>query len=845
MLKFEVRPERAGGQNAQTWTAGLRHATLRFPLFAEGQSFMTSRIRIFITVLALSHLLLLPSMVHAQAVAQAPQQTTTHLLTGEEVTIYARTLEKQGNVFKLQGDVEIDYRIYILRAEEITYDQDSGEVTASGRVVLDGGPHDEHVEASHATYNIETGNGRFYDVIGTIGTRVRGSTVVLTSSNPFLFKGRLVVKSGDDRLIVHHGTVTTCTLPNPKWTFNAEKVDVVLGEDAKMYHADFRIFKIPIFYFPYATHPVDNLGRRSGFMVPQLGQSSRKGFIFGESVYWAINRSMDTTLGAEYWSARGWSQHLDYRARPSENSYVDLRLFGVLDRGDPNIGQDQGGQDVTLDAGLDLKRGFRAVSSIEYLSSYVFRVAFAESFTQAVNSEVRSNAFLYNDWKGLSFGVLASRYQNFQSTELGDEIKLIHMPSLELSSIERRIFGSRLMYSFDTAAEGVSRREPDFVTNPLDGRFDFHPKLSLPLILKGWEVRPEIGVWETYYTQRIMPLAGGVGTLIDQSLNRRALESSIEVRPPALSRVFDREVFGRKLKHVIEPRFSYRYVTGVEDFHNVIRFDWRDILTNTSEAEVGLVQRLYAKRELPKREEPCEEQPVKQQEREVTGPLPGTTAIPPKCEDEGVTTREILSWEVKAKYFADTNFGGSLVNGRRNVFYTTADYAGIAFLTDPRRWAPVVSKLRVQTSPNTDVQWELDYDTKKGRINSSTAIVNHRFGEIFIGGSQAFLQAPGEVITSTDLEAPTKFNQFRAILGYGHQNKRGISAGATLGFDANFHFLQYGAAQASYNWDCCGFSVEYRRFALGAVRNENQFRFAFSLANVGTFGNLRRQERLF
>lgn len=806
---------------------------------------MTSRIRIFITVLTLSHLLLLPSMVHAQAVASAPQQTTTHLLTGEEVTIYARTVEKQGNVYKLQGDVEIDYRVYVLRAEEITYDQESGDVTASGRVVLDGGPHDEHVEASHATYNIETGNGRFYDVIGTIGTRVRGSTVVLTSSNPFLFKGRLVVKSGDDRLIVHHGTVTTCTLPNPKWTFNAEKVDVVLGEDAKMYHADFRIFKIPIFYFPYATHPVDNLGRRSGFMVPQLGQSSRKGFIFGESVYWAINRTMDTTLGAEYWSARGWSQHLDYRARPSENSYVDLRLFGVLDRGDPNIGKDQGGQDVTLDAGLDLKRGFRAVSSIEYLSSYVFRVAFAESFTQAVNSEVRSNAFLYNNWKGLSFGVLASRYQNFQSTEPGDEIKLIHVPSLELSSIERRIFGSRLMYSFDTAAEGVSRREPDFVTNPLDGRFDFHPKLSLPLILKGWEVRPEIGVWETYYTQRIMPVAGGVGTLIDQSLNRRALESSIEVRPPALSRVFEHEVFGRKLKHVVEPRFSYRYVTGVEDFHNVIRFDWRDILTNTSEAEVGLVQRIYARRELPKREEPCEEQPVKQQEREVTGPLPGTTAIPPKCEDEGVTTREILSWEVKAKYFADTNFGGALVNGRRNVFYTTADYAGIAFLTDPRRWAPVVSKLRVQTSPNTDVQWELDYDAKKGRINSSTAIVNHRFGEIFIGGSQAFLQAPGEVITSTDLPAPTKFNQFRAILGYGHQNKRGISAGATLGFDANFHFLQYGAAQASYNWDCCGFSVEYRRFALGAVRNENQFRFAFSLANVGTFGNLRRQERLF
>src|SRR4029078_12238690 len=330
----------------------------------------------------------------------------------------------------------------VLRADEITYDQESGDVNASGKVVLDGGPHDLNIQASHATYNIENENGKFYDVLGTIGARVRGSTVVLTSTNPFLFKGQLVEKSGTDRLIVHRGTVTPVAWRMPKWTSNAEKVDVVLGEDAKMYHANFRVFKLPIFYFPYATHPVDNLGRRSGFLVPQLGQSSRKGFILGDSIYWAINRSMDTTVGAEYWSRRGWAQHMDFRARPSEYSYIDMRYFGVLDRGDPNKHQGQGGEDVTLDAGLDLKHGFRAVSSIEYLSRYVFRVAFSESFTQAVNSEVKSNALLYNDWKGFSLGLLASRYQNFQSTTPGDEIKIIHLPSLELSSIERRILNT-------------------------------------------------------------------------------------------------------------------------------------------------------------------------------------------------------------------------------------------------------------------------------------------------------------------------------------------------------------------------------------------------------------------
>jgi LPS-assembly protein len=83
------------------------------------------------------------------------------------------------------------------------------------------------------------------------------------------------------------------------------------------------------------------------------------------------------------------------------------------------------------------------------------------------------------------------------------------------------------------------------------------------------------------------------------------------------------------------------------------------------------------------------------------------------------------------------------------------------------------------------------------------------------------------------------------LFGYGQLNKRGLSAAASFGLDANLGSLQYASAQTSYNWDCCGLSVEYRRFALGSVRNENQYRFSFSLSNVGVFGNLKRQERLY
>jgi LPS-assembly protein len=185
------------------------------------------------------------------------------------------------------------------------------------------------------------------------------------------------------------------------------------------------------------------------------------------------------------------------------------------------------------------------------------------------------------------------------------------------------------------------------------------------------------------------------------------------------------------------------------------------------------------------------------------------------------------------------------VNGKRNVLTTTADFTGIAFLTEPRRFSPLQSKLRMRTTPNVDATWQLDYDTKKGRINSSTAFVDYHFGDYFLGGSHSFFHSPGEVFVSNPIPAPSEFNQFRFLMGYGGPSKPGMSASTGIGFDAHEGFLQYGSLQSSYNWDCCGLTMEYRRFALGRVRNENQFRFAFTLANIGTFGNLKRQERLF
>jgi LPS-assembly protein len=806
---------------------------------------MTSRTRLLTTALVVCHLLVVLPVVTSQLRAEG----NTPEAPGEQVIIQARQQEKSGSVYHLRGEVVIRFRNLVLRGDEVTYDSASGEITAQGHLVVDGGPHDEHIEASHATYNVRRDAGKFYDVKGTTGARFGGRHVLLTSSNPFAFTGQMVEKVGRDKYIIHHGTITSCAADKPQWTFNVERAVVDVGDQAHLYHSSFRLEGVPIFYFPYVQHPVEKLGRQSGFLIPSLGQSSRKGTIIGEGIYWAINRSMDATLAAEYFSHRGWSQHGEFRARPSDRSFINASYFGVLDRGTGTPKVDQGGQDVRLNAEAPLPGGFRGVADLNYLSSFVFRLAFAETFTLAVNSEVRSNAFLSKSYKGFFFNGSAARYQNFQSTQHGDLITIVHAPGLDLGSVDRRLGKTPFFWSYDASIQGVSRREPNFVTDELVGRFDVQPRISLPLVGHGWSVRPELAVRDTSYTQRLLP-GSGVGVPGNDPINRRALEASVEIRPPALGRIFERKVLGHTIKHVIEPRVIYRYVTGVDNFARIIRFDDTDILSDTNELEYGVVNRIYAK---PVNAEgncnpPPEEDELQPAPDRVAPGLPARAgAAPPPAQPTSDCrgAREVISWEIAQKYFFDPSFGGALINGQRNVFTTTADFTGIAFLTEPRRFAPVISRLKVKTARNTDVEWKLDYDTHNGRISASTALVNHRMGEFFVAGSHAYLRTPGEVLVSTPVAAPAEFNQFRWLVGYGHPNKRGLSAATNIGFDVGLRFLQYSAFQTSYNWDCMGISFEYRRFALGSVRNENQFRFALTLSNVGTFGTLRRQERLF
>ncbi len=764
---------------------------------------------------------------------------------------------KVGSRFVIDRNVVLTYRGYRVEADHVEYDSDSGELTATGHLRATGGENHEVITASHGTLNLKAQTGRFYDVSGSVGIKQSGRKATYVSANPFLFTGRLVVKTGPHEYHVYDGTVTSCQLPHPDWLLSAGEFSID-ADKARAKNSVFKLLNVPLLYLPYVTHPVDATERQSGILIPVIGQSSTKGLVLGEQIYWALNRSTDMTVGAEYFSRRGWAESASLRYRGLNDDFLLARYNGLLDRQNGALGTsnaNQGGEDFTLGARHDFTPEMRVVADVEYLSSYVYREAFNENFNQAVSTDIVSTAYGTLERNGYAAAVEADRYQGLKrvptaATETepataGQEVRLFHVPALELSTTDHRLGSTGVEWNFDAQAAGLKRVQPNFVTGGVTERMDLRPEVAYPLGGGGWRIRPSVAVRETLYSRsREATSELNVNPVeLHAPLNRADVEVVVDARAPVLERTFSGGAVGSllhsSLKHTIEPEFTYRYVKGVDNFLGVLRFDERDVVSDTNELEYGVTQRLFLRPASGTKGSACGTMPI-DLDAPVSEAAEGEPVPVAKC-----TSREWISWRVTQKYFFDERFGGAVIAGRRNIFSSTLDLSGVAFLTEPREISPLISRLRLRTSEHVDLEWDFDLDTGAKKFTSNNLLIDVHQGEAFAGLSYARLNAPGRSYVEGVSSLTADFNQMRVLLGYGAPSRRGLSVAANAGLDLDRTQMQYGALQTSYNWDCCGFSVEYRKYELGPVRNENAYRFNFTLANIGTAGNLRRAERLF
>ncbi len=822
----------------------------------------------------------------------------------------ADTQSKHGSVYLLSGNVEVTYTNHLLRADSISYDEDTHDVTANGHVRLSGGDNDEYITASHGTYNLKTGTGRFYDVTGSIGLHGSAATpdangrTGLVTPNPFLFSGKVVVKTGPRTYDVYDGSVTSCLMPRPDWLLTSSHLSLN-ADQARAKNTVFHLLGMPLFFLPYATHPVDSEQRQSGILIPVLGQSSSKGWIIGEEFYITLTRSADLTLGLQYYSLRGWAESATFRARGFDENFFQSHFSALQDRGFTPPGgvyTNQGGEDVTAAFRKQVTPTSRVVGDMEYLSSYVYREAFTENFNQAVSSDITSIGYFTNEDRGFAMSALADRYQGLKrvpvNNEPGEEVHILHVPALEFEAVDHPLKNTPLLWTFAGSVAGLKRSQPNFTSSGVIERLDLLPELSLPLRGGGWNLLASVAARETFYTRSRIPsfTPGQPPVESTDSVNRADVGLSVVIRPPVIERTFQvperfQNFFGTEMRHTIEPEITYRNVHGIDNFASILRFDDVDLASDTNELEYGVTQHLYFRpRAKPVKTKPgCPITPAASttnlalpqtppelpdvlnpspdQSTDANG-IPDASAQAPQsptrthakadecAQPVAPTQQEWFSWRVTQRYFFDPTFGNAVVNGRRNIFDSTLGLSGIAFLTEPRNISPLVSRMRFRTSGHTDVEWDFDYDTGAKKYTSSNVFIDARKGQLFGGISYALLNAPGRFYTETIdtnnndqatlSSSPTSnFQQMRALGGFGDPNRPGLAIAANAGIDINLGQIQYAAIQANYNWNCCGLSVEYRKYELGAVRNENAYRFNFTLANIGSAGNLRRAERIF
>jgi LPS-assembly protein len=807
------------------------------------------------------------TLPEAHVVPQPEKGVPVHIQANDQ----KRNETKDGVVFTLDGDAVIFYRQYIVHADHATYNQDTGEVDAQGHMMVDGGSDDEHFVASHGTINVQHDTGDFFDVVGTLGvSRAPRGRMVFTAPNPFALSGREVQQLGKGHYKVIHGSMTSCMLPKPDWRIIAGIMELDNGV-AKASNGYFEGFRVPLFYLPYVTHPVADQ-RNSGILLPYFGDNTTKGFVIGEGYYQTLGRSADLTMATQWWSNRGWAPNGVFRYRGLGQDFAKVQFHSLLDEGvlEPNgsRGANQGGVDITADGRHDFSPNTTGVIDAEFLSSYVYRLVFEEDYAIAIDSEVKSQIFVTHQYDDTWVSLHMNRYQNFESSSIpSDEVRILHLPQIDVQVADHPLGGSPLMWGLSGTAGAISRYDyPSFRTTASVPRVDFYPRFAMPVHFDGWTFRPEVAVRETWYGKsQEQETLEQIPVVRNEGITRTDVEAGFDLRPPALERDFTapwlERLLGGDVRHTIEPDLQYRYVTGINDFQNILRFDDTDVASNTNEAEYGLTQRLFLRNMKP---HPCSgDEALLPQPMDTTtrgAALPSTPgASQSGGQGSGTSeqlcgggTRDWITWTVAQKYYFEPDFDHAITPGTPNPLDTTLDFTGVDFLTEPRHNSPVISRLRVQTTSATDAEWDVDYDVKEGKVTSSNLYAGYQTGLYRFQFGDSYMNVPLGTTPLTSAPTPagspslsTPYNQIHLLAVHGAANKLGFSEGVSSAYDLIHQQLQYGALQAQYNWNCCGIDFQYRRFSLGSIRDDTEYMWSINLAGFTNAGDLTHRISLF
>ncbi|WP_242112998.1 LPS-assembly protein LptD [Luteimonas aquatica] len=443
----------------------------------------------------------------------------------------------------------------------------SGEtVTFQGNVALKRG--DQFLGADNLSYNQQTdqyvaeGNVRYQDAsMRMLADRATGKQdedkhkidnvrYQLTSRRGNGGAKEIQMDGTHGRLI--GSSYSTCPPNDRRWELRAPQIDLDTEEGfATARNATVRIGKVPVLYMPWFKFPIDDR-RHTGFLMPNLGQSSRNGFDYRQPIYFNLAPNYDLTLEPRIMTRRGVglgtefryltrtgkgvldfdflpSDDLTSREHAEELDDFTRERYSLANRRKSDRGRFAfiGSQNIT--------RNWQALANLRWVSDPRYRDDFSSSLTNQSSYSSSSDIGLYGRGRYWDASLSASYYQLTDYTLPETSLAYNRLPRLNFNW--EQPFGPRVLAGINTEAtrfehtadgstdifrtitatasactnNGITYRPGDFLGNgveclqsvknskPGGNRLDFKPYVSFPFGGAGWFITPTLAWRYTSY----------------------------------------------------------------------------------------------------------------------------------------------------------------------------------------------------------------------------------------------------------------------------------------------------------------------------------------------------------
>jgi LPS-assembly protein len=452
------------------------------------------------------------------------------------------------SVYHLSGDVKLQRADQQLQADSVDYNNVSTDYDARGNVRYQ--EAGQLLAASHMQGNTEASRGIADDVRYQM-LDARGNGVAR--------QGHLLDAQHSRYTMA---TYSTCDVGHHLWEFRAKSITIDKDTGVGVARgATMRVGNVPFLYLPYFSFPTDDR-RKSGFLYPTIGNTSRSGFEVSTPYYLNLAPNYDATLDPRIYSDRGAMLAGEFRYLvPGSNGQVNVE-YVPNDHGESDGLADTKGDSrylVNLSDRTQLWEGWQLVGSYNHASDSSYLYDYGNALSHAAVYTLGSNAAVVGGgkWWNASFG--GTIYQNVNPFVTDRVLPYDQLPYAKFSM---DVPLSRwLEFGMDSSA--VAFRKTGFVEGK---REDLYPYLAADFGSSAWFVRPKLAYRYTAYQLDSGYDRYGYSGLLGSGRVSPFTQQSPSRALPIVSvdsgLVFDRSIslFGNSYTQTLEPRLYYLYV---------------------------------------------------------------------------------------------------------------------------------------------------------------------------------------------------------------------------------------------------------------------------------------------